>query len=55
MGPVRREVEGRQGWGEGAEVAWWRYNLSFVVEEIKAEQWLKMEGEERRTEGNPAR
>jgi hypothetical protein len=38
----------------GAEVAWQRYNLSFVVEEIKAEKWLKMEGEERRTEGNPA-
>jgi hypothetical protein len=30
-------------------------NLSFVVEEIKAEKWLKMEGEERRTEGNLVR
>jgi hypothetical protein len=39
----------------GAEVAGQYYNLSFVVEEIKAEKWFKMEGEERRTEGNPAR
>jgi hypothetical protein len=36
-------------------VARQRYNLSFVVEEIKAEKWVTMEGEERRTEGNLAR
>jgi hypothetical protein len=36
-------------------VAQWRYNFSFVVEEIKAEKWVTREGEERRTEGNPAR
>jgi hypothetical protein len=39
----------------GAEGAQRRYNLSFVAEEIKAEKWIPMEGEERRTEGNPAR
>jgi hypothetical protein len=55
IGPVRREVEGREGRRVGAEVAWQYYNLSFVAEEIKAEKWFKMEGEERRTEGNPAR
>jgi hypothetical protein len=48
-------VEGREGWRAGAEVAQQRYNLSFVAEEIKAEKWVTMEGEERRTEGNPAR
>jgi hypothetical protein len=37
------------------EVARWRYNLPFVVKETKSEKWLTMEGEERRTEGNPAR
>jgi hypothetical protein len=36
-------------------VAQLRYNLSFVAEEIKVEKWVTMEGEERRTEGNPAR
>jgi hypothetical protein len=40
----------------GAEVAQWRYNFSFVGEEIKAAKWLKkkkkMGGEGRRTEGN---
>jgi hypothetical protein len=55
MGPVRREVEGREGWRVGAEVARWRYNFSFVGEEIQVEKWLTREGEERRTEGNPAR
>jgi hypothetical protein len=39
----------------GVEVARGRYNFSFVTEEIKVEKWLKWEGEERRTEGNPAR
>jgi hypothetical protein len=39
----------------GAEVARQHYNLSFVAEEIKAEKWVTMEGEEMRTEGNPAR
>jgi hypothetical protein len=55
MGPVRREVEGREGWRAGAEVARRHYNLSFVAEEIKAEKWVTMDEEERRTEGNPAR
>jgi hypothetical protein len=55
MGSVSREAEPREGWRAGAEVARRRYNLSFVVQEIKAEKWLTMEGEERRTEGNPAR
>jgi hypothetical protein len=36
------------------EVARWRYNFSFVAEEIKVEKLLKWEGEERRIEGNPA-
>jgi hypothetical protein len=31
------------------------YNFSFVTEETKAEKWLTWDGEERRTEGNPAR
>jgi hypothetical protein len=39
----------------GAEVARQCYNLSFVAEEIKAEKWVTMEGEERRTEGSLAR
>jgi hypothetical protein len=55
MGPVRKEVEGREEWRVGVEVARWRYNFSFVAEEIKVEKLLKWEGEERRTEGNPAR
>jgi hypothetical protein len=38
----------------GAEVAWRHYNLCFVVEEIKVEKWVTMEGEERRIEGNLA-
>jgi hypothetical protein len=55
MGPGRKEVEGRE-WGRaGAEVAQRRYDLSLVAEEIKVEKWVTMEGEERRTEGNPAR
>jgi hypothetical protein len=49
------EVEGREGWRARVEVAWWHYNLSFVVEEITAEKWLTIEGEERRKEGNLAR
>jgi hypothetical protein len=55
MGPVRREAEGREGWRAGAEVARRCYNFSFVAEEIKVEKWLTWEGEERRTEGSPAR
>jgi hypothetical protein len=39
----------------GAEVARRCYNFPFVAEEIKVEKWLKWEGEERRTEGSPAR
>jgi hypothetical protein len=46
---------GERGVESGAEVAQRRYNLSFVAEEIKAEKCVTMEGEERRTEGNPAR
>jgi hypothetical protein len=38
----------------GAEVARRCYNFPFVAEEIKMEQWLKWEGEGRRTEGSPA-
>jgi hypothetical protein len=38
---VRREVEGREGWRAEAQVARRRYNLTFVVEEIKAEKWFK--------------
>jgi hypothetical protein len=48
-------VVGREEWSVGAEVAQWRYKFSFVAEEIKVEKWLTWEGEERRTEGNPAR
>jgi hypothetical protein len=38
----------------GAEVARWRYNLSFVAEEIKADNLDKLEGEGRRKEGSLA-
>jgi hypothetical protein len=55
MGPVRSEAEGREEWRLGAEVARRCYNFSFVMEAIKAEKRLTMEGEERRTKGNPAR
>jgi hypothetical protein len=47
-------VEQRAGWRVGVEVAQQYYNLSFIMEEIKAEIWVTMEGEERRTEGNQA-
>jgi hypothetical protein len=36
-------------------VAWWRYNFSFVADDIKVEKWVTWEGEERRIEGNLAR
>jgi hypothetical protein len=52
MGPVQRAVEGREEWSSGAEVARRWYNISFVVEEITAEKWVTMDGEERRTEGS---
>jgi hypothetical protein len=52
MGPVQREVEGREGWRVGVEMGWWYYNISFVMEEIKVEKWVTMEGEERRIEGS---
>jgi hypothetical protein len=31
----------REGCGVGAEAARWRYNFSFVVEEIKVAKWFK--------------
>jgi hypothetical protein len=53
---VTWERKEREVWRGGAEVARWRYNFSFVVEEIKAEKRLKMGGEGRRKWGNdPAR
>jgi hypothetical protein len=55
MGPVQREAEGREGRRVGAEVARQHYNLSFVAEEIKADNLEKLEGEGRRKEGSPAR
>jgi hypothetical protein len=45
---VTQERKEREVWRGGAEVAQWRYNISYVVEEIKVKQWLKMGGERRR-------
>jgi hypothetical protein len=50
--PVTRERKEREVWRGGAEVARWRYNFSFVVDEIKAEKQLKIGGEGRRKWGN---